>query len=228
MTNKSNGLLLSTAYFPPVQYFALIRNFPDLLMENQENYIKQSYRNRCNILSANGILPLIIPVKRIKGEKTPISKVKPDNSYNWQRQHRISIESAYRSAPFYEFYIDDIIHLLELRHDYLIELNSAILKKMLNILNIPANFRYTEKYHKDPPPGFRDIRDSIHPKKRDNESVIIAGHTRYNQVFRERSDFVPGLSILDVLFNAGPDAGLLIAKASGYITSPDHPVINDR
>ena len=228
MTKKLNGLLLSTAYFPPVQYFTMISNYPDLLLEKHENYVKQSYRNRCNILSANGILPLIIPVKRIKGEKTPISKVKPDNSYNWQRLHRISIESAYRSAPFYEFYIDDIMQFLELRNDYLIELNSAILKKMLNILNIPANLRYTAIYHKDSPPGFRDIRDSIHPKKKDNESVMIADHTRYNQVFRERSDFVPGLSILDILFNAGPDAGLLITKSSSYIKSTDHPVINDR
>jgi hypothetical protein len=201
------GILLSTAYFPPVEYFAIIRKFPVVLIEKYENYSKQSYRNRCNILAANGLLPLVIPVKRIRGDKTVISEIKPDYTYNWQKLHRLSIESAYRSAPYYEYYIDEIIPFLEARHKYLLDLNSAILDRLMGILEITANRGFTDSYLKDPPPGFLDRRESIHPKTNKSKTGTITDSPRYNQVFGDRFDFVPGLSILDLLFNTGPDAG---------------------
>ena len=214
METGSSNLLLSTAYFPPIQYFVVIENCKEVLIEKHESYNKQSYRNRCNILSANGVLPLVVPVKKFRGRKTPISEVKPDYNYNWQKLHRISIESAYRSAPFYEFYIDDIMPFFELKYGYLLDLNMAILETVLSILKIKVTLKLTEKYNKIPPAGFMDKRESIHPKKRNTEESGIAEKIRYTQVFEDRSGFVPGLSILDILFNAGPDAGSLISDAA--------------
>lgn len=210
---SSSRLLISTAYFPPIQYFVLIGKYKDVLIEKQENYNKQSYRNRCNIKSANGVLPLVIPVKKNKGLKTVISDIKTDNSYNWQRIHRISIESAYRSAPFYEYYIDEIMPFFESRYDYLLDLNTAILEKMLEILRIRANLGFTDKYQPAPPPQILDIRNNIHPKIKYTNTKIFKDDLPYTQVFNEISGFIPGLSIIDLIFNTGPDAETIICES---------------
>ncbi len=205
MKAQSAPLLLTTAYFPPLQYFALILNYPSVYIEKHENYSKQSYRNRCCILSANGILPLIIPVKRFRGKKTPISDVKPDNSYRWQRLHLISIESAYRSAPFYEYYFDHIRPFFEKKYNFLLDMNCEILDKLLSVLNMPSKWQFTSSFRNELPPEIIDMRDRIHPKpaKQDNNTFK---HKEYIQVFSDRHGFRENLSILDLLFNTGPDA----------------------
>ncbi len=214
METSPDCVLLTTAYFPPVEYFILVAAYGRALIERHENYTKQSYRNRCNILSANGLLSLTIPVKRYRGIKTPIIDVKPDNSYNWQKLHRISIESAYRSAPFYEFYIDDIMPFLESEYNSLFRLNTDILNKTLEVLDINALCNHTENFTKIPPAGCADKRDAIHPKRKDPDLMNAIEQLQYTQVFQNRWGFVPGLSILDLLFNAGPDSGRLLEKAA--------------
>ena len=206
MKVQSAHLLLTTAYFPPLQYFALILNYPVVYIEKHENYSKQSYRNRCTILSANGILPLIIPVKRFREEKTPISDIKPDNSYRWQKLHLVSIESAYRSAPFFEYYIDDIRPFFEKKYDFLLDLNSEILDKLLYVLSIPAKWQFTNSFMHKVPPGTVDMRDRIHPKPAKQDKENIFKHKEYIQVFSDRHGFRENLSLLDLLFNTGPDA----------------------
>jgi len=211
MKVQSAALLLTTAYFPPVQYFSLIRDYNEVFIEKHENYCKQTYRNRCNILSANGVLPLVIPVKRFRGRKTPVSEIKADNSYNWQRLHRISIESAYRSAPFYEYYFDDIRPFMEKKYNYLLDLNSDILDKFLSVLKIPANWQFTSSFMEAMSPGMVDMRDRIHPKPAKQDKENIFNHKEYIQVFAGRHGFRKNLSILDLLFNTGPDAGRYLA-----------------
>ena len=206
MKVQSAALLLTTAYFPPLQYFALIFNSPVVYIEKHENYSKQSYRNRCSILSANGILSLIIPVKRFRRKKTPISDIKPDNSYRWQKLHLISIQSAYRSAPFYEYYIDDLMPFFEKKYNYLLDLNSEILDKLLSVLKIPAKWQFTSYFMAEVPPGMVDMRDRIHPKPAKQDKENIFNHKEYIQVFSVRHGFRKNLSILDLLFNTGPDA----------------------
>lgn len=211
------GAMLTTAYFPPVEYFIIAVGSGRVLIEKHENYSKQSYRNRCNILSANGVLPLVIPVKRFRGKKTAITDVRPDNHYSWQKLHMISIRSAYRSAPFYEYYNDDIEPFFNTRYESLLDLNTAIFEKMLEAMNITLPWEYTNSYSKDPPPGFIDGRGSIHPKTKHPLFRETAGYPEYTQVFGDRWGFVPGLSILDLLFNTGPDAGRLLKDAASEI-----------
>jgi hypothetical protein len=165
-------------------------------------------------MAANGILPLVIPVKRFKGIKTPIRDIKPDYNYHWQKMHLITIESAYRSAPFYEYYIDEILPFFKNRYRYLIDLNSAIFIKILEIMDIDLTWSYTGRFSKDPPDGYSDKRESFHPKKDNPELGVIREKIKYAQVFQDRWGYIPGLSILDLLFNAGPDAGTLLKKAA--------------
>ncbi|MFP4367552.1 MAG: WbqC family protein [Bacteroidales bacterium] len=214
MNINDPGLLLTTSYFPPVEYFSLTGNCSRVLVEKHENYNKQSYRNRCVIIAANGTLSLVIPVKRFRGKKTLISDIKPDYTYKWQRLHKISIESAYRSAPFYEYYIDDIMPFFETRYNYLLDLNSAIFEKMLGILKFDTPWEFTDKFNIYPPPGFADKRESIHPKIKNPEVLDITKNIRYTQVFESKWGFVPGPSILDLLFNTGPDSRQILLDAA--------------
>lgn len=206
--------MLTTAYFPPVEYFILAAGTGKVLIEKHENYSKQSYRNRCNILSANGVLSLVIPVKRFRGRKTAITDVRADNHYNWQKLHMVSIESAYRAAPFFEFYTDDIMPFFRTRYEWLLDLNTAIFERMLEVLGISVSWRYTQSYSRNSPPGFIDGRETIHPKKKYHVFGESDPCPEYSQVFGDRWGFVPGLSILDLLFNTGPDAARLLRNAA--------------
>lgn len=206
-------LLLSTAYFPPVEYLSYISLHTETLVERFENYSKQSYRNRCNILSANGKLPLIIPVKRFRGKKTPIKEVKPDYSYSWQRLHLISINSAYRSAPFFEYYFDDFRVFFERKYDYLIDLNAGILDRLLTVLKLDVNWRFTSSFIATPLPAENDMRETIHPKPSKRQSGREFKIKEYCQVFDNRHGFQPNLSIIDLLFNLGPDAGSYLKES---------------
>ncbi len=168
-------------------------------------------------MAANGRLPLIIPVKRNKGGKTPITDIRPDYSYPWQRLHRISIISAYRSAPFYEYYIDAVMPFFENRYALLTDLNSAILDSILNILDINIVPRYTNAFTHLTPPGIINMRDKIHPKKKTGIRGLSIGYPEYQQVFSDRHGFMPNLSILDLVFNTGPDAVSYIRRVAGLM-----------
>ena len=131
MNNKIfDKIILSTSYFPPIEYFFAIENSKEVFIESKEIYQKQSYRTRCEILSCNGPLILNIPVLRDKesGHKLPISEIKIDYSTNWLSQHKRALEAAYKSSPFYEYYIDDINNILDKNFEYLFDLNNALNK----------------------------------------------------------------------------------------------------
>ncbi len=214
ITGKSH-LLLSTAYFPNIHYFSKILQYEDFLIECHENYCKQSYRNRCKILSANGVIPLTIPVSKGNTVKTPIRDAKIDNHYNWQHNHRIAIESAYRSAPFYEYYIDDIMPFFTGKFTYLLDLNFMILEKILEIFEINRQAKCTGHFAKSPGEGVDDFRCRIHPKERFNLPDPSFSPAPYRQVFSEKWGFVPNLSIVDLLFNTGPDSKMILEKSAG-------------
>ncbi len=211
--------LLSTAYFPPIEYFAVIANSSRVEIESGEMYQKQSYRTRCHINGANGLLVLTLPVLRsaAKGEgenshKLPTAQLRIDYSKPWLLQHKRALEAAYMSSPFFEYYMDDIYEILDSGEESLLSLNTCLTHKIAELIGIetPISLNGGEFIM----PGseelaignISDFRDTIHPKKSSHILEDLKLDKPYWQVFTNKQGFVPNLTILDLLFNEGPNA----------------------
>ncbi|KPL12645.1 MAG: hypothetical protein AMS26_16815 [Bacteroides sp. SM23_62] len=197
--------LLSITYLGPVQYFTKFLIHPVRIIERYDHYIKQSYRNRCNIMGANGILPLSVPVLKGQAHKTYVRDIRIDHDKKWQKLHWRSIESAYRHSPFFEFYMDEFVPFYEQKFEFLIDLNAALLEVVLSALEIDNTIRYSSKFIDVSDDDYADYREIIHPK-RDLPSDPLFVPVAYQQVFAERLGFKANLSIIDLLFNEGPKA----------------------
>jgi hypothetical protein len=210
--HAQKAALVSTAYFGPVQYFSKFLVHKTRVIEICDHYSKQTYRNRCNIYGANGILTLSIPVLKGHGHKTKVKDIKIDGSKKWQKLHWKGIQSAYSHSPFFEFYMDEIQSLVMNSHQYLLDLNTEILRVMLSHLDIDTEFSLTSEFAEYPGDTAMDYRDLIHPKaelSEDPHFKVIP----YQQVFGEKHGFLPNLSILDLLFNEGPNSRMIIEKS---------------
>lgn len=214
MKHYQHIALLSSAYIGPVQYYTKIISYPLIYIERYETYHKQSYRNRCIILSSNGPLVLSIPVLEGPRAKAPMNDLQLSWDHNWQQIHWRSIFSAYKNSPFFDFYADDLAPFYhERKWKYLIDYNSEIQNVILETLNFKPEIKLTESYVKsgETAEGINDFRYSIHPKPHrqliDNEFQALP----YHQIFNNHA-FTPNLSILDLLFNEGPQS-LTILKS---------------
>jgi hypothetical protein len=197
---EKSPVLLSTAYFPPVSYISGILTASSLVLEKHEYFIKQTYRNRCTLLGANGPVHLVIPVEKGRSGKKPVRDIRIFNTLPWQRNHWRTIFSAYNSSPFFEFYKDDIRPFYENKFTFLLDFNHALLKWVLEILEIPGEISYTETYCKRPV-GISDLRSAVIPGPHPEGTFVP-----YTQVFSNKYGFTPNLSILDLLFNKGPES----------------------
>ncbi len=203
--------IISTAYLPPVQYISKFIS-GDVLIEKHENFQKQSYRNRCYIYGANGLQCLVIPVKKMHGEKMPITDVEIDYSCPWKNIHLKSIQSAYQTSPFYEYYADDFNALYYEMPERLFDLNLSLLGFVLKQVGLKSTLCLTEVFEKTPDDTV-DFRQSIQPKPRLNKPDEGFNPVPYQQVFGERYGFLPNLSIIDLLFNEGPNALQVLKKS---------------
>ncbi len=203
--------ILSTAYLGPVQYFTKFILYSRVLIEQHETYLKQSYRNRCYIYGTNGRMPVVIPVKKVNSNNTKTKDILIDYDTNWQRIHWNSIVSAYRSSPFFEFYEDDLGSFYSNREKTLLSLNQKILFLILGFLEIDVEINLTDKFHRSYENAM-DFRQGINPKKRLAETDNRFAAIKYNQVFTEKHGFLPNLSIIDLLFNEGPDSGEILRR----------------
>jgi hypothetical protein len=203
-------ILLSTAYFPPASYFSLIARSSEVLIERQENYHKQTWRNRCLIMGPNGTLSLVIPVLRGSFHKTAIRDLRIDNGRRWRELHLRGLTSAYAAAPFFEFYFDIISGVISKPYTWLLDLNSDALEAVCGATGLTVKTGYTDHFE---PEGSRgnDFRYSITPKK----ELRVPGYRDipYTQVFGERHGFIPGLSIIDMLLNNGPGTRALLLRS---------------
>jgi hypothetical protein len=196
-------LLLSTAYFPPIHYISLIRDAGKILIEKEENYTKQTYRNRCCIYSPNGPMTLTVPVLEGSFHKRPLRDIRIDYSKRWQQIHTRAIISSYKSAPYFDFFFPVIEEVITRNHTFLLDLNMHSIDTGLKAIGLEVTCRYTEVYSK--PCGEKsDFRERITTKKR--PGLYFPQLKEYTQVFGERYGFIPGLSIIDLILNAGPDA----------------------
>lgn len=196
-----SGAVLPMCYLPPVEWFVELNKYkPNVLIEREEHFPKQTYRNRANIYSPDGVLPLVVPV--VKGAKnhTKIKDVKISYDFNWQRLHWMSLQGCYRRSAYFEYYEDDFAPFYENKQVYLLDYNEQLLIVLLKLMKINQTINYTETYEAEYP-SLTDLRSSIHPKKE------ASFEKPYFQLFEDRHGFQKNLSIVDLLFNQGPQAG---------------------
>jgi WbqC-like protein family len=213
----NSTVILSTAYFAPIQYYAKLVIHQKVYIEYCENYLKQSYRNRAVILAANGPLPLTIPIINGPSAKGPIKEQQLSFDYNWQQMQWRSLVSAYNNSPFFEYYADDLAPFFESRKwHFLLDFNDEIQAVILKLLNIKTEIEYTQTFttQENIPSDINDFRYLIHPKLSKQNPDESFTPIPYHQVFNEKWGFVPNLSILDLLFNEGPATTTLLKSCN--------------
>ncbi|MBR4136415.1 MAG: WbqC family protein [Bacteroidales bacterium] len=194
-------ITLSTAYLPPVEYVSFLLK-ENIQLEYCEHFQKQSFRNRTHILTGNGVQSLSIPV--INGNKEfPIVDARIDYRTFWQRDHWRTIVSAYNNSPYFLYYQDAFKPFYEQHYTYLMEYNESLLKVVCQLLQAPCSWTRTSDYERYLQP---DLRQLIHPKRQSRDDYPYRLTEPYAQVFSDRFGFTPNLSILDLLFNEGPQA----------------------
>ena len=200
------NICLTSAYLAPVEYYSAMAKADIVFLEHCEFYEKQSYRNRCNIAGANGQLALTIPVEKSKGSRMLTRDVRISEHSDWQLQHWRSIESAYNSTPFFEYYKDDLIPFYEKNWTFLWDFNTEIQTKLLELLDLQIDIQLTKEYKVDFDENVQDVRNTIHPKK----ETEVGSFKTYYQVFEQRFGFIPNLSSIDLLFNMGNESILIL------------------
>jgi hypothetical protein len=209
MEDGINRVILSSAFLAPVQYFTKLITYDEVWIELREHFLKQSYRNRCIILTANGIQNLSVPVAEGSNSKRMICDVAISYDHPWQKLHWKAIISAYNNAPFFEYYCDCLAPFYhEKRWKFLTDFNLEIQSVVLDELKLTSNIKLTDDFIGlgNFPQGTDDFRYSIHPKSSRQEIDINFKPLAYMQVFQEKFGFTPNLSIIDLLFNEGPMA----------------------
>jgi len=199
-------VLLSTTYFGPVQWYQKLLRSDSVLIERHETFVKQTYRNRCLIATTQGVQALTVPVS---GGEHCIKDVRISDHGNWRHLHWQALATAYGDSPFFEYYEDDLRpFFFERRWEFLFDFNEDIRQTMCALLDIHPSVAYTEKYIKKAdstePALVSDYRDAIRPKHPLPDPMFQP--CRYYQVFEARHGFLPNLSILDLLFNMGPES----------------------
>ena len=193
--------LLSSAYCAPVQWFQTLNRYDMVMVEQYDNFQKQTYRNRCVIATANGTQALTIPVERPAGEKCLMRDVRISDHGNWRRLHWNALATAYGDSPFFDYYVDDLHPLFAKKREFLFDFNMEMTEVLCELLDIRPKISLTTSYVDE---AENDFRDAIRPKHPLPDSDFEP--VQYYQVYSQRHGFIPNLSILDLLFNMGNEA----------------------
>jgi hypothetical protein len=205
--------LLQTTYFGPIQWYQKLYRYDHCLIEQYDSFQKQTYRNRCVIATANGTQALTVPVESDKrdltSDKQVVKDVRISDHNQWRRVHWNALQSAYSESPFFEYYADDLHPFFEQKYEFLIDFNEAIRQKICELIDIRPNVEHTSSYLPSPfgragvgsLTDFRDVINAKHPLPDDDFTS-----KKYWQVFQHKHGFLPNLSILDLLFNMGPES----------------------
>ena len=196
-----NAVLLSTTYFGPIQWYQKLYRADEAWIEQHEHFIKQTYRSRCIIATTQGTQALTVPVERDLLNSQSIKDIRISDHGNWRHLHWNALQSAYGESPFFEYYEDDLRPFFEKRWTFLFDFNEAIREKICELLDITPVVRFTERYVST---HASDYREAINPKHPAPDPDFQP--RRYYQVYEAKHGFLPNLSIVDLLFNMGPEA----------------------
>lgn len=203
MNQQKSNKIFPSVYLGTVHYFAHLVNADYPIIEQCDFYNKKTNRNRCVIAAANGPMALSVPIVHTRGEKVLMRDVRISYDTPWQKQHERSIISAYNSSPFLEYYWDELAPFYEKRYDFLIDFNMGLTKVILDHMQLEYELSCSESYcDVVPEADYRPLVNSKFPLDKDPEYQTV----EYRQVFAEKYPFIPNLSIIDLLFNKGPEA----------------------
>lgn len=209
---------LSSAYLAPVEYYTKLLAYDRVCIEQHDHYIKQTYRNRCTIAAPDGELALSIPTVKPASLKCPMCDIRISDHGNWRHLHWNAIESAYNHTPFFEYYKDDFRPFYEKKYEFLADFNEELCHLVCSLIDIQPVMERTSEYKTGFAPGEADFRECIHPKKDFSLEDPDFSPQSYYQVFQERLGFLPNLSIIDLLFNMGPESLLVLQQSN----KPEH------
>jgi hypothetical protein len=201
--------LFELQYFPPITFMSALYRETYVYLDIYESYRKMSFRNRCLIAGAGGTMSLSIPLQEGRNQLTPMCEVRISDTEDWQVRHFKSICSAYNRSPFFEHYADELMAIYHQPFTKLAEWNLHCLSWLRNKLEWPAEIRFPESAIPFRAEGWEDHRNEVLPKNYDQHIPV-----KYRQVFEERTGFLPNLSILDLLFNTGKQAGELLRHSN--------------
>lgn len=203
-------IYLSSAYLAPVEYYSKLKAYDKIYIEQHDHYVKQTYRNRCNIAGPEGVLSLSVHIIRPDTPKCAMKDIRISDHGNWRHLHWNAIESAYNNTPFFEYYKDDLRPFYENKYTFLADFNEELRCKICELMDISPVVEHTASYHTDFLPDEADYREVIHPKKDYTEVDKDFLPKPYYQVFESRHGFLPNLSVIDLLFNMGPESVLVL------------------
>ena len=204
------NILLSSAYLAPIQYYTKLLQcgLDTAYIEAWDSYIKQTYRNRCIIADANGSLSLTIPTEKTTEGKCLMRDIRISDHGNWRHRHWNALEAAYRHTPFFQYYEDDFRPFYEKKISFLYDFNMQLTQLICSLIGLGTPLKPTVEYLHNPD-GMVDFRSLITPKTLWKEDKEFRP-TEYYQVFKEKHGFIPNLSIVDLLFNMGPESIIVL------------------
>lgn len=198
--NTQNFLLIEPHYLPSISWVLLVARYDVVYLDISSNYVKASYRNRCLVLSPNGVLTLSIPLAKAQNNRDTMKTVRISYDENWQKIHWMTFMSCYRRSAYFEFYEDVFSPYFTKKETLLYNFDVELLKLIFKFCKMKTEIRFTEAYIPPGTAGYDDYRNCITPKTQNPLNIEIP---RYPQVFSDRFDFIPDLSIVDMLFNDG-------------------------
>ena len=200
--------LLSSAYFGPVQWYQKLHRYDRCFIERYDNYVKQTYRNRCVIAATGGPQTLTVPIERYEGRKCLMRDIRISDHGSWRHLHWNALVSSYGESPFFDYYADDIRPFFERRWEFLFDFNLEITHTICSLLDIRPTIELTGEYLQTEDVCADDFRDAIRPKHPLTDATFSP--RPYYQVYAQKHGFISNLSILDLLFNEGPEGIFLL------------------